>query len=210
RFDAGRRRVTRAALGIPEDAFVVGGVGRLVPGKNVDALIRAVAALPGAHLLLAGDGPEAVPLRALAVRLGAAERIRFLGECGTGDGPLGVPGLLGAMDVFVSASREESFGLAVVEALAAGLPVVHGPCPAVDDLPAGCSPGAVRVKGPGSAAGLTRELGDALHHLRVGGTRRFPPPRAVAHYDITRTSRRLMDVYAHALDSAPSTGRTHP
>ncbi|MCW8221386.1 glycosyltransferase, partial [Streptomyces griseolus] len=108
----------------------------------------AVAALPGAWLLLAGDGPEAGALRALAARLGVADRVRFAGECGEGAAP-DVPAVLAAMDVFVSASREESFGLAVVEALAAGLPVVHGACPAVEDLPSGQAPeGAVRLRSP--------------------------------------------------------------
>ncbi|WP_069173850.1 glycosyltransferase [Streptomyces griseus] len=210
RFDPDRRRATRAALRVPGDAFVVGGVGRLVPGKRFDVLVRAVAALPDAWLVLAGDGPQAGPLREFAARLGVTGRVRLLGECGTGDGPYGVPGLLCAMDAFVSTSREESFGLAVVEALAAGLPVVHGPCPAVDDLPAGQAPGTVRIGRQESGAGLTRELTAALRHLTVSRPRRLPPPPAVDHYAITSSSRRLMDVYAHALDSAPSTGRTHP
>lgn len=80
RFDEGVRRTTRARTGLPERAFVVGGVGRLVPGKRFDVLVRAVAALPGAHLLLAGDGPERAGLRRLAAELGAQSRIHLLGE----------------------------------------------------------------------------------------------------------------------------------
>ncbi|WP_031087226.1 glycosyltransferase [Streptomyces sp. NRRL WC-3549] len=202
RFDGGRRRVARALLGLPEDAFVVGGVGRLVPGKRFDVTLRAVAALPGAWLLLAGSGPEAGPLRALAGRLGVADRVRFAGECGV-DGAPDVPAVLGAMDVFVSASREESFGLAVVEALCAGLPVVHGPCPAVDDLLPGQVPdGATRLR---SRADPVAELTAALRHRWAGGPRRLPVPRAVDRYDIRLSGRRLMDVYAHALGS-PVTG----
>ncbi len=91
RFDPDRRLAVRAALGIPEGAFVVGGVGRLVPGKRFDVAVRAVAALPGVWLLLAGDGPEAPALRALAARLGAADRIRLLGECGV-EGVVRSPG----------------------------------------------------------------------------------------------------------------------
>ncbi|MFI1587038.1 glycosyltransferase [Streptomyces halstedii] len=196
RFDGGRRRAARALLGLPGDAFVVGGVGRLVPGKRFDATVRAVADLPGAWLLLAGDGPEAGALRALAARLGVADRVRFAGECGEGAAP-DVPAVLAAMDVFVSASREESFGLAVVEALAAGLPVVHGACPAVEDLPSGQAPeGAVRLRSPTDpAAELTAVLRRHLAH----GPRRLPVPRALDHYDIRLSGRRLMDVYAHAL-----------
>ncbi|MFE4693844.1 glycosyltransferase [Streptomyces sp. NPDC056749] len=212
RFDGGLRRSTRALLGLPGTAFVVGGVGRLVPGKRFDVLIRAVAAVPDAWLVLAGDGPEAAPLRALATRLGMTGRVRFLGECGGAGTAPGIPAVLGAVDLFVSASREESFGLAVVEALAAGLPVVHGACPAVEDLPAGRVPGTTRV---GSASGMTDptdELTAVLRHHVEGGARRLPPPAAVDHYDIRLSSRRLMDVYAQSVGTAtvPPTERAHP
>ncbi|MFJ1957476.1 glycosyltransferase [Streptomyces microflavus] len=203
RFDPDRRLAVRAALGIPDDAFVVGGVGRLVPGKRFDVAVRAVAALPGARLLLAGDGPEAGALRALAARLGAADRIRLLGECGSGaGGPVpGVPALLSAVDTFVSTSREESFGLAAVEALAAGLPVLHDACPAIDDLSAAHAPGATRI------AGSPDELTAVLRQRIQACPDRRPPPRAVGHYDIRRSSERLMDVYAYALDTAPPNRR---
>ncbi|ARF77507.1 glycosyl transferase [Kitasatospora albolonga] len=203
RFDPDRRLAVRAALAIPEDAFVVGGVGRLVPGKRFDVAVRAVAALPGARLLLAGDGPEAGALRALAARLGAADRITLLGECGAGGaGPVpGVPALLSAVDTFVSTSREESFGLAAVEALAAGLPVLHDACPAIDDLSAAHAPGATRI------AGSPDELTAVLRQRIQARPDRRPPPRAVGHYDIRRSSERLMDVYAYALDTAPPNRR---
>jgi glycosyltransferase involved in cell wall biosynthesis len=202
RFDPAARRATRARLGVPEDAFTVGGVGRLVPGKRFGVLIEAVAALPGARLLLAGDGPERAALRALATRLGAADRVRLLGECDRD----GVAALLSAVDVFVSASRDEAFGLAVVEALAAGLPVLHSICPAVDDLPPDDAPGATRLR-DGGAPGLTA----ALRARQAAGTNRLPPPRAVGHYDIARSGRLLMDVYAHALGtSRPPAVPVHP
>ncbi|WP_327270369.1 glycosyltransferase [Streptomyces sp. NBC_01218] len=192
RFDPDARWATRALLGLPPDAFVVGGVGRLVPGKRFDVLVRAVAALPGVRLVLAGEGPELTSLRELARRLGAADRVRFLGACGAGPGP-DVPAVLGAVDVFVSASREESFGLAVVEALAAGLPVLHDACPALDDLPAGSAPGARRITGDPVA------LSAALSTLADLAPQRFSPPAAVAAYDIRRSSHHLMDVYRHVL-----------
>ncbi|WNO77160.1 glycosyltransferase [Streptomyces sp. AM8-1-1] len=200
RFSATERLATRARLGIPPDAFVVGGVGRLVSGKRFDVLVRAVAALPGARLLVAGDGPELTTLNTLAARLDAADRIRFLGECDAhaGVGAPAVPALLSAMDVFVSASREEAFGLAVVEALAAGLPVLHSTCPAVEDLPSRQAPGARRIDG------TTQELTALLLDRMTAGAQRFDPPPAVAHYDIARSSERLMDVYAHALTPSPS------
>ncbi|MFE5491844.1 glycosyltransferase [Streptomyces virginiae] len=202
RFDEGVRRATRARTGLPERAFVVGGVGRLVPGKRFDVLIRAVAALPGAHLLLAGDGPQRAGLRRLAAELGAQSRIHLLGERDplgdSADGRTpGIPALLAAMDVFVSPSREEAFGLAVVEALAAGLPVLHVTCPAIDDLPAAQAPGARRI-GTG-----TEELVAALRGHMEAGARRLPPPPVVRRYDIAGSARRLLDVYDLALSAAP-------
>ncbi|MFD8291525.1 glycosyltransferase [Streptomyces lavendulae] len=207
RFDEGTRRATRARTGLPERAFVVGGVGRLVPGKRFDVLVRAVAALPGAHLLLAGDGPERAALRTLAAELGAQGRIHLLGERDPfGDSPdgrtPGIPALLCAMDVFVSPSKEEAFGLAVVEALAAGLPVLHVTCPAIDDLPADRAPGARRI-GPG-----TEELVAALRGQMEAGARRLPAPPVVRRYDIARTAAQLLDVYATAL--SPRTPATTP
>ncbi|NUS85989.1 MAG: glycosyltransferase, partial [Streptomyces sp.] len=155
-FTPAARAAARARLGIPPHAFVVGGVGRLVAAKRFDVALRAVAELPQARLLLVGDGPERTALRDLAAWLGVADRIRLLGErdgavAGTGDRPADIPGLLAAMDVFVAPSAEEAFGLAALEALAAGLPVLHGVCPALDELPPGAVPGARRI-GPGAAA----------------------------------------------------------
>ncbi|WP_371791312.1 glycosyltransferase [Streptomyces sp. NBC_01471] len=208
RHDPEVRAATRALLDIPADAFVVGGVGRLVPGKRFGLLVRAVAALPGVRLLLAGDGPELEALRALARRLGAGGRVHFLGECDAlPDGPHAgptVPAVLDAVDVFVSASDEESFGLATVEALAAGLPVLYAACPALDDLSAEPVPGAVRV--PGGAETIEA----ALRHQLELGVRRLEPPAVVGHYDIARSATSLLGVYARTVEAAPTVPRVRP
>ncbi|MCX5406685.1 glycosyltransferase [Streptomyces sp. NBC_00335] len=206
RFDEGVRRATRTRTGLPERAFVVGGVGRLVPGKRFDVLVRAVAALPGAHLLLAGDGPERAALRRLAAELGAQSRIHLLGERdplgdSTDGRTPGIPALLAAMDVFVSPSKEEAFGLAVIEALAAGLPVLHVTCPAIDDLPAAQAPGARRI-GTG-----TEELVAALRGHMEAGVRRLPPPGVVRRYDIGRSAEQLLRVYDLAMAGSPAGSR---
>ncbi|MDI3388473.1 glycosyltransferase [Streptomyces sp. B-S-A8] len=189
RYCEDRRRQTRARLAIAPDTFVVGAVGRLVPGKRFELLLRAMAETPGAHLLLVGDGPERQSLERLALELGITDRVHLPGACGLDGRVLNIPGLLAAMDVFVSTSREEAFGLAVVEALAAGLPVLHTACPALEDLPAEHTTGAVRVSSHPTL--LAREL------TRYGraGTRRIPPPAAVGHYDISHSADRLMHIY---------------
>ncbi|WP_052847466.1 glycosyltransferase [Streptomyces avicenniae] len=184
RYDPAARRAVRERLGVPPGAVVVAGVGRLVPGKGFATLLRAVATLPpDVWLVLAGDGPERERLRALAEGLGAAGRVITAGECPD------VPGLLSAADVFVSPSTEETFGLAVLEALAAGLPVLHVTCPAVDELPRQEAPGARRV-----GAGAT-ELARALRAELGLGVRRLPVPPAVRRYDIDRAADQLLTVY---------------
>ncbi|MEV6803308.1 glycosyltransferase [Streptomyces sp. NPDC017248] len=196
-FDPAARRRVRAGLGLAEDAFVIGGVGRLVPGKRFDVLVDAVAALPaGCRLLLVGGGPQEPALRAAARRAGVADRVVFAGERPyLPDGSSGpdLPALASAMDVLAAPSPEEAFGLAAVEALAAGLPVRYTSCPALEDLPPGAAPEAVRV--PCDAGAYAR----ALAGVRSAG----PGPRtaadAVRHYDIDRSAARLLDVYAAAL-----------
>jgi teichuronic acid biosynthesis glycosyltransferase TuaC len=99
-------------------------VARLWPEKGHALLLRAFAVAfredPEPRLRLVGDGPLRADLEALAVRLGLASRVDFVGMLPAGE----VRRELAAADAFVLASTVESFGVAVIEALAAGLPVV--------------------------------------------------------------------------------------
>ncbi|MGW5428555.1 glycosyltransferase [Streptomyces sp. NPDC004059] len=196
-FDPAARRRTRDLLGLPADAFVIGGIGRLAPGKRFDVLIRALAQLPSeCRLLLVGGGPEESALRRAAQRAGVAGRVLFAGErpyLAEGAAGPDLPALTSVMDVLAAPSPEEAFGLAVVEALAAGLPVRHTSCPALEDLPPGAAPDAVRV--PCDAGAYAR----ALAEVRAAGPRPRTAPEAARHYCITRSAARLMDVYATAL-----------
>ncbi|MEU5308433.1 glycosyltransferase [Streptomyces sp. NPDC021562] len=201
RFDPAVRERTRARLGLPEDAYVVGGVGRLAPGKRFDVAVRALARLPRDHwLLLVGAGPEEHALRRVAEATGVAGRVLFTGErpyvSGSPDDP-DLPALTAAMDVLVSPSAEEAFGLAVVEALAAGLPVLYSSCPAVEDLPPAAAPRARRVRGGAGA------YAEALAATRAAGRGPRTVPDAARHYCITRSAAQLMDVYAAALATTP-------
>ncbi|MER5404548.1 glycosyltransferase [Streptomyces sp. NPDC002769] len=199
RFDPSLRARTRRRLGLPDGAYVVGGVGRLTAAKRFDVLIRALAELPPDHwLLLVGGGTEESVLRRTAQRAGVADRVLFTGERPTGGLPgADLPSLTAAMDVLASPSAEEAFGLAVVEAMAAGLPVLYVSCPAVEDLPAGAAPGARRVQG--GADSFVR----ALRAVRGTGPGPRSVPNAAHHYSITRSAAQLMDVYAAAVSCTP-------
>lgn len=122
RLGASARAAAREHLGIASDALVVGTVGNLAPKKAHDVLLDAFARLrpraPAPLLLVVGSGPLEGDLRAQATRLGLGDRVRFLGRRDD------VQEILPAFDVFALASRHEGLGLAVVEALAAGIPCV--------------------------------------------------------------------------------------
>lgn len=200
RFDPALRERTRRRLGLPEGAYVVGGVGRLTAGKRFDVLVRVLARLPDDFwLLLVGGGPQESVLRRAAHQAGIADRVLLTGERPDGGCPgADLPSLLTAMDVLASPSAEEAFGLAVVEAMAAGLPVLYVSCPAVEDLAPGAAHGARRV--PGDTDSFVRALLDS----RTGGSPSRAAPTAVQHYCITRSAAQLMDVYAAAVSSTPS------
>jgi glycosyltransferase involved in cell wall biosynthesis len=195
-YDPALRGTARAALGIPETAHVLAGVGRLVPGKRFAALVEALALLPtGHHLVLAGGGPEESALRALVARLGLAGRVHLAGE----QDPHGLRALLCAADVFLSPSADEAFGLACVEALAAGLPVLYARCPALEDLPPESAP-AQRVGASAAALAEAVRWGLATGYGRgLPPGARFPVPAAVRHYAVERSAALLDTVYRHAL-----------
>lgn len=112
----------RRDLGIPAGAFLVGTVGHLEEAKGqqhlVDALARLAERVPGARLLVVGEGEARPVLAVRAVGLGLGNRVVFTGFRED------VPDLLGAMDVFAFASASEGLGSSVLEAMAAGTPVV--------------------------------------------------------------------------------------
>ena len=107
----------------PEGIPVIGALGRLHVNKGFDILLQAAALLRErgmpVKLQIAGDGPEAGTLRTLAARLGLqAEDLTFTGWV------TGPADYLAKLDLFVLPSRVEPFGLVVVEAMAAGVPVI--------------------------------------------------------------------------------------
>lgn len=121
------REVARDYLGLPQDAWVVGNVGRLHPDKDQATLIRGFAlALPdlpaGSLLAIMGKGRLEASLKSLAVELGVAERVRFLGQVSNGRN------YFKAFDVFALTSDHEPFGMVLLEAMAAGVPVICSEC----------------------------------------------------------------------------------
>jgi len=116
---AAAQPISRAAWGLPAEGSLIGAVMRLDPVKGGETLVRAVAALPpGPHAVVVGDGPQRAAWESLADALGVAGRIHFVGY------QADVPAWLAACDVFVLSSEREGMPNAVLEAMAAGRPVV--------------------------------------------------------------------------------------
>jgi glycosyltransferase involved in cell wall biosynthesis len=120
RPDPAARAAVRGELGIGAGAWVMGTVGRLAAEKDQALLLRAAAPLliDDRLLVLVGDGPERGRLQALAADLGVAARVRLLGARSD------VARVLAALDVFALTSRMEGLPVALLEAMASGLPVV--------------------------------------------------------------------------------------
>lgn len=114
----------RAAIDIPENAFVVGHVSRLVPEKNIEFLAEAVAEFLQAesrgHFLVVGRGPSLRAIREVFCRKGIADRLHATDIL---EHNLLVSAYR-AMDVFAFASKSETQGMVLTEAMAAGIPVV--------------------------------------------------------------------------------------
>ncbi len=113
---------TRAQFGIPDDAFVMLTIGRIVPRKSSVQLVEALAksARPNAHLVLVGDGPDAEAVRGAAQAAGVAQRVHLLGYVTEQQKSQA----LACADIFVSSSQHEGFGLVFLEAMAFALPVL--------------------------------------------------------------------------------------
>lgn len=173
----------------PDDRNIVLGMGRLAHVKGFDILLRAFAGIapraPAWDLVIWGEGPERAPLGALARELGIADRVRFPGR--TADPAAAYAGA----DVFALPSRTEAFPLALVEAMASGLPVIasalpSGPAEVVDDGVNGL------LVQPDDAAALSDALeqliADASLRVRLGSaardaTRRYSPQSIASQWE---------------------------
>lgn len=174
---------------------VVGMVARLAPEKAPDLFLQAARLLcrlqPGVQFLLAGDGPVREALERQARGLGIAEAVRFSGH--VADPRVA----LAALDVFVLPSRAEGFGLALLEAMAAGRAVVATAVGGMAEVIAHRRTGLLVA--PGDPYGLARAaaylLADAPLRDRLAAAARW---EVAARYSLDRMVRRTAHVYALA------------
>lgn len=162
-YDADRPRLdrlaARARLGVPVDAGFLGGwVGRFGAEKGPDVLVDAFArwAQPDAQVVMVGDGPERAAVEQRARALGIADRIRWTGTIADAGA------LFSAFDAFVLSSRTEGTPVVLLEAMAAGVPIIATRAGGVPEMLTEREARLVPVGDPGAlAAAMADVYGDA-------------------------------------------------
>jgi len=167
-------------------------LGRLARQKGCGTLVEAVARMrEPAEVLIVGDGPERPRLEALAARAGVSERITFAGFRPHHE----VARILSHADVFAAPSLYEELGTVLLEAMAAGLPVVASETGGIPDAVGD----AARLVAPGDAPALAAALDELLRDrdeaARLGTLAR----ERAARYDWTSLAGQVLDVYRLAL-----------
>ncbi len=157
--DATARLQAREALGLPMGAPVFGTTARLTPLKGIDQALyaarRVVDDIPSALFVIFGDGPSRHEYEGLAASLGLAENVVFTGYRHD------VRDLLPALDVFVFPTLKEAMGIALVEAMAAGVPVVANQ---VGGVPEVVKEGTGFLVTPGEAVSMADRTVELLHN----------------------------------------------
>jgi glycosyltransferase involved in cell wall biosynthesis len=199
--DRPNRAALAVGLGLPPDAKVIGHVGRFDPQKNHRRLLEMAAVVlkddPGARLVLVGDGPLRPEIRRYAEAISVIQQVVFAGL--RDDVPAVMAGLF---DVFLFPSLYEGLGLVVVEAQAAGVPVLMS-----DAVPAE----AVRMPDRVTSLPLNAPDDAWAAHLRQRLARRDDPrppfaqrAAALQDFDVHQNVARLEQIYA----AAPAPGAT--
>ncbi len=188
---AAGRRAAREALDLPAGTFVVGCVARLDPEKDHLTLLEGFgqlqARLPDSHLVLAGAGTLRGALEARADVLGLGDRVRFLGSV------LDVQAVLPAFDVKALTSTREGLPLALLEAMAHGMPAV---ATAVGGLPGLLASGGGLLVAPGSPSAVADALyayaSDPAARAEAGALAR---QRVSEGYSLGAMAGRYADIY---------------
>lgn len=131
-FTSDNPDLIKSDLQIPEHAFIVSNVGRLIPAKNQSTIIKSIGKLSGEniHLIIIGDGPLYQDLNNIARDLGISDRVHLLGRWPRED----TLKFISVSDIFISTSIREGFGISYIEAMALGLPTIVSMIPAYQEV----------------------------------------------------------------------------
>jgi glycosyltransferase involved in cell wall biosynthesis len=191
-----QKRLARAKLGIPEGEFVIGGVGRLVAQKNFSLIPEIAAQIRAGDrklvFVIAGSGPQEAALQAQAVALGVEKRVRFLGHIADR------VTLYHALDALLMPSNFEGTPMALLEAMAASLPVVAS---GVDGIGEVCTNGVdALLVPPGDVKAFTTALEQLVRDADLCEVLGANARRTIlARYDIRALVRQIEMLYEEVL-----------
>jgi glycosyltransferase involved in cell wall biosynthesis len=195
-FAGGRREATRTRLGIG-DEFVFGHLGRLSAEKGLTLLATAVAEamreLPRSRCVIAGDGPARADMQRTFAAAGLTDRVMFLGSV-TGQA---LADAYAAMDLFVFTSLNDTQGLVLIEAMAAGCPVVAVDAPGARDQVNGEN-GALTANSSRTVAEMLLAWATNPERMRRG---QAAARRTAAAMSIEAAARSLEAVYYEAIEA---------
>lgn len=194
---------TKSDFGLDANVCLLIYVGRLSTEKNLDTLLRQFAAaadiVPELHLALVGKGPREADLQQLAGELNMAARVHFLGVVPYTE----VGNYLAAADGFVTASTSEVHPLTLIEAMAAGLPIVAVRSPGIADTVESGQTGYLAQSPAGLAAAMAALAANPERRRAMGGEAR----QASRRFDIRRTAGLTVDLYRRLLAERPDLTR---
>jgi len=186
--EAGIRRL-REKHGVPEGAFMVATLSRLVAEKDLDVLLDAVARLKGKgyYFVIAGDGPLRGELLARARKLNIDDMVRFAGYVEASRE------LVAAADAFVLVAHAEPFGISIIEAMACGTPVVAaragGPLEIIEENKSGL------FFEPGEYTDLSGKLETLKRDEKLSARLAAGALERVRNYDVNTIVERIQSVY---------------
>jgi glycosyltransferase involved in cell wall biosynthesis len=193
-FAIGNGALFRSRHGIAADRPVALFVGRVAHEKNIGFLLEALLAArqrcPEVQLLIAGEGPAMPALKAQVGALGLHGAVHFIGYL---DRSRELPDCYAAADVFVFASRTETQGLVLLEAMAAGLPVIALAAMGTVDI---LAPGRGGIAAPDDSLAFGHLLGDFLNSPTAWRRVRDEAPGYAAEWSDTAMASRLAALYA--------------
>lgn len=198
-YDPGNGDPVRHKYGIPGNAFVMGYLGRIAEEKNMSFLAEAVMPLmkdrKDVHFLVVGDGDAAAAMKEKARFAGLSERIHFTGIL-KGEEKIDA---YHAMDVFVFASKSETQGLVLNEAMAAGVPVIGLDAPGVREV---IEDGVNGYLVPEEDKMLFSEKLDKFHSMGKGQKGSFGDKarKTAAEFDYKKSVKKTLDLYYRVIN----------
>jgi glycosyltransferase involved in cell wall biosynthesis len=182
-FDPAVREQARKQFGLGPDTYVIGALGRMDANKRVELTIEAAAPLLGERckILVIGSGDHMPQVVAAAARFGVADHVIF------GGFQPDTAAMMAAFDLYVAASVQETFGLAILEAMASGLPVLYTVCPALDGI---------QTSQARQVAGTAAAMRDEIRKAVDAGPQPRKPDNAVFdRYGMESVTHQVDDLY---------------